>query len=67
MKICTICKKISAFDSDHLDCVEKRRIELEANGFKESIPEKMDINKSDEIDVGIKGILDHLSREKKKS
>lgn len=67
MKICSICKKISAFDEDHLNCVEKRRVELEANDFKESIPEKMGIGKSDEVDIGIKGILDHLSREKRKS
>lgn len=67
MKICSICKKISALDEDHLNCIEKRRVELEANDFKESIPEKMDIGKSDEIDSGIKGILDHLEREKKRS
>jgi len=67
MKICSICKKISASDEDHLDCVEKRRVELEANDFKESIPEKLNISKSDEVDCGIKGILDHLSREKRKS
>lgn len=67
MKICSICKKISAFNEDHLDCTEKRRVELEANDFKESIPEKLDISKSDEIDSRIKGILDHLTREKKSS
>jgi len=67
LKICSICKKISAFDEDHLDCAEKRRVELEAKDFKESIPEKLDISKSDDIASGIKGILDHLSREKRKS
>ncbi|MGQ0795963.1 MAG: hypothetical protein ACT4N5_07270 [Nitrosopumilaceae archaeon] len=67
MKICSICKKISAFDEDHLDCVEKRRVELEDNEFKESIPEKLDISKSNELDNGIQGILDHLSREKRRS
>ena len=67
MKICSICKKISAFDEDHLDCVEKRRVELEAKDFKESIPGKLDISKSNDIASGIKGILDHLSREKRKS
>ena len=67
MKICSICKKISAFDEDHLDCIEKRRVELEANDFKESIPEKLNIGKSDEVDSGIKGILDHMTREKRKS
>jgi len=67
LKICSICKKISAFDEDHLDCVEKRRVELENNEFKESIPEKLDISKSNELDNGIQGILDHLSREKRRS
>lgn len=67
MKICSICKKISAFDEDHLDCVEKRRVELEDNEFKESIPEKLDIGKSDQVDSAIKGVLDHLTREKKRS
>lgn len=67
LKICSICKKISAFDEDHLDCIEKRRVELEDNEFKESIPERLDINKSNELDHGIQGVLDHLSREKRKS
>ena len=29
MGTCSICKKVSATDGDHLHCVEKRRIELE--------------------------------------
>jgi hypothetical protein len=67
LKICSICKKISAFDEDHLDCVEKRRVELEDNELKESIPEKLNLSKNNELDNGIQGILDHLSREKRKS
>ena len=42
MGICSICKKISATDSDHLHCVEKRRIELENLQFKDTITEKLD-------------------------
>jgi hypothetical protein len=67
LKICSICKKISAFDEDHLDCIEKRRVELEDNELKESIPEKLNLSKSNELDNGIQGILDHLSREKRRS
>ena len=40
MKICSICKKISGTENDHLDCLEKRRIELEAGGIKENLTEK---------------------------
>ena len=32
MGTCSICKKISAGGTDHLDCIEKRRIELEDVG-----------------------------------
>lgn len=67
MKICSICKKISASDDDHLDCIEKRRIELEAEDFKESIAEKLTIGESNDLHADIKGILEHLGKEKKKS
>ena len=67
MKICSICKKISATDEDHLDCIEMRRIKLEAEDFKESIPDRLSIGKSDDIHTDIKGILDHLSRKKERS
>lgn len=66
MKICSICKKISATDGDHIHCVEKQRIELDAKDFKESIGEKLTINKGTDIHNDIKGLLDHLAREKKK-
>ena len=65
MKLCNICHKISATDQDHLDCVQKRSIELEAEDFKNSIPEKLNLSKdSQELDVGVKAILEHLSRSK---
>lgn len=67
MKICSICHKISATDQDHTNCKEKLRVELEAEDFKKSIPEKLDLAKNaNDISPDIKALLDHMSREKKK-
>jgi hypothetical protein len=67
VKICSICHKISATDQDHTDCKEKLRVELEAEDFKKSIPEKLDMAKNaNDISPDIKALLDHMSREKKK-
>ncbi len=67
MKICTICNKISGTDEDHLDCQEKRRVELEAEDLKEKIPEQLDMAKNaDELNVDIKAVLDHMTKEKEK-
>ena len=65
MGICSICKKISATDSDHLDCVEKRRIELENLELKDNITEKLDLGKDpNNIGAEIKALLGHMAREK---
>ncbi len=65
MKLCNICHKISATDQDHLDCVQRRSIELEAEDFKNDIPEKLNLSKNtQEIDIGVKAILEHLSKSK---
>lgn len=67
LKICSICHKISGTNEDHLDCKEKRRIELEAQDFKEELPEKLDMAKnSDVLSSEIKAVLDHLVKEKEK-
>ena len=67
MKICSICNKISGSDDDHLDCKEKRRIELEAEDVKEKLPEKLDMNKnSNDLNLDVKAILDHMTKEKRK-
>ena len=67
LKICSICHKISGTNEDHLDCKEKRRIELEAQDFKEKLPEKLDMAKnSDVLSSEIKAVLDHLVKEKEK-
>ena len=65
MKICSICHKISATDDDHLDCREKRRVELEDEDRKQKLPEKLDMAKnSDDLATEVRAILDHMTREK---
>ena len=67
MKICSICHKISGTDEDHLDCKEKKRIELENQDLKQKIPEKLDMAKNAyDLNVDIRAILDHMTKEKKK-
>ena len=67
MKICNICHKISATDQDHLDCIQKRSIEMEDIDFKNKIPEKLNqsVNPQD-LAVEMKAILEHLSKDKDK-
>ncbi len=65
MKICNICHKISATDQDHLDCVQKRSIEMKDEDFKNNIPEKLNLsNNSQDLGVEVRAILEHLSKEK---
>ncbi len=67
MKICNICHKISATDQDHLDCVQKRSIEMEDTDFKNKIPEKLNLSiDTQELGVEVKAILEHLSKDKDK-
>ena len=67
MKICSICKKISGTDDDHLDCQQKRRIELEAEDLKEKLPEQLDIAKNaSDLNSEIRAVLDHMTKEKEK-
>jgi len=64
MKLCNICHKISATDKDHIDCVQKRNIELEDKNFKNEITEKLNLSKNNQdLEVEIKAILGHLTRE----
>ena len=64
MKLCNICHKISGTDTDHIDCVQKRSIELEDENFKNEITEKLNLSKNNQdLGVEIKAILGHLTRE----
>ncbi len=67
MKICSVCHKISGTDEDHLDCKEKKRIELDNDNLKEKLPEKLDmsINPND-LNVDIKAIIDNMIQKKDK-
>ena len=64
MKICNICHKLSGSGQDHLDCIQKQRVELENEDFKTKIPEKLELSKSSDLGIEVKAILEHLSREK---
>jgi len=67
MKICNICHKISATDQDHLDCVQKRSIEMRDEDFKNNIPEKLNLsNNPQDLAVEMKAILEHLAKGKDK-
>ena len=67
MKICSICNKISGTDDDHLDCQQKRRVELEAQDLKEKLPEQLDMAKNaNDLNSEIKAVLDHMTKEKEK-
>jgi hypothetical protein len=67
MKICSVCHKISGTDEDHLDCKEKKRVELDNDNLKEKLPEKLDISKNaNDLNVDIKAILDYMIRKKDK-
>ena len=68
MKICNICHRISATGQDHLDCIQKRRVELEDEDLKNKIPEKIDLAKNpQDLGVEVRAILEHLSKEKEKN
>ena len=68
MKICSVCNKISATDQDHLDCVQRRSIEMEDEDFKNSIPEKLNLSKENqELGVEVRAILEHMTKEKEKA
>jgi len=65
MKICSICHKISATEENHLDCIQKKSIELEDVAFKNNIPEKLNLSKNNqELGVEVRAILEHLTKEK---
>ena len=68
MKICNICHKISATNQDHIDCVQKRRIELEDDDLKNKLPEKLDLAKNpQDLGIEVRAILEHLTKEKENS
>jgi len=64
VKICNICHKLSGTGEDHIDCVQKRSIELEAEDFKNGIPEKLNLSRNDkDLGVEMRAVLEHLARD----
>jgi len=67
MKICSICNKISATNENHIDCTQKRSIEVENNEFKNNITEKLNLSKDNhELGVEVRAILEHITKEKER-
>jgi hypothetical protein len=65
VKLCNICHKISATDQDHLDCIQKRSIEMGDEDFKNNIPENLNLSKNtQDLGVEVKAILEHLTKNK---
>ena len=65
MKLCNICHKISATNQDHLDCVQKRSIEMQDQDFKNNIPEQLNLSKNtQDLSVEIRAVLEHLTKNK---
>ena len=56
---CSICGRIAG-NGDHLDCVEKRRIDLEDEELKKSLPEKISIADA-ELASEISALVRHMS------
>ncbi|MCH8324569.1 MAG: hypothetical protein IH813_05670 [Thaumarchaeota archaeon] len=67
MKICSICHKISATNEDHLDCIQKRKVELGDDDFKQKLSEKLDMtNNAEDLQPEIRALLDHMTKEKER-
>jgi len=67
MKICSICHKISATNEDHLDCIQKRKVELGDDDFKQKLSEKLDMAKNaEDLQPEIRALLDHMTKEKER-
>ena len=67
MKNCSICHKISATGEDHLDCVQKRKVELGDDDFKQRLPEKLNLEKNaEDLQPEIRALLDHMTKEKER-
>ena len=67
MKSCSICHKISATGEDHLDCIQKRKVELGDDDFKQKLSEKLDMtNNAKDLQPEIRALLDYMTKEKER-
>jgi len=67
MKICSICHKISATNKDHLECIQKRKVELGNDDFKQKLTEKLDMAKNaEDLQPEIRALLDYMTKEKER-
>ncbi len=66
MRICSICGRISGSGQDHLDCTERRRVELEDEDFKGKIPDKLDVSGGSELAKEVRAIMEHMARDRER-
>ncbi len=67
MKICSICHKISTTGEDHLDCIQKRKVELGDDDFKQKLTEKLDMSKNaGDLQPEIRALLDYMTKGKER-
>ena len=59
---CRICGRISSTPA-HLDCMERRRIEIENEDIKKTLPERISLDNAD-ICKDLRTLLNHISRDK---
>ncbi len=61
--ICSICSRVSA-GGDHLDCLQKRRVELEDEERKLRLPEALDMANGGDLHVEIRAMLEHMAEDR---
>ena len=59
---CSICGRVSA-SGDHIDCVERRRIELEDENQKRMAAEKTSLEGA-ELGAELRALLGHMGRQR---
>lgn len=65
MKICSVCRKISATDEDHLDCREKRSGMADVE-LTQLLPGKSNVTEDKELAVEVRALLEYMARQKER-
>lgn len=59
--LCSICNRISATGKDHIDCIEKARLEMENENLKKKAMENLG---SSDVKLGkeLQALLEHMNK-----
>lgn len=62
MVLCSICHRISATGRDHIDCIEKARVDLEDEELKKRAVENLSL---DNVKLGkeLRVLLEHMGKQ----